>query len=151
MPAGRAYGSDGCSRGHRDNGPQIVGSHQMDTTPWPPALRYRFYRAWNIQMFGLAVAALAPALQFIQALALISFFSGAAILFCGAIMSRSALREAGRPSRWRNFTPRLEDWPPLAVRRFDPDQADLRRWADASTAAAIVAIAIGYAATTLLS
>ena len=79
----------------------------MDSTPWPPALRHRFYRAWNIQMFGLAVAALAPALQFIQALALISFFSGAAILFCGAIMSRSA------------FTPRLEDRPPLAVRRCD--------------------------------
>jgi hypothetical protein len=117
----------------------------MGDTIWPPALRYRFYRAWNIQMFGLAAVALAPAFQFNAAVVLVVFVSGGSVMFCGAIMSRSALRDAGRSTRWRNFTPRLKDWPPLAVRRFDPDHADLRRWADASTVAVVVALAIAYA------
>jgi hypothetical protein len=77
----------------------------MGDTTWPPELRYRFYRAWNIQMFGLAALALAPAFQFSAAVALVFFVGGGSVMFCGAIMSRSARREADRSTRWRNFTP----------------------------------------------
>jgi hypothetical protein len=123
----------------------------MNETPWPPALRYRFYRAWNTQMLGLAVALLSPAVQFNTPLALTFFFGGAVVMIDGAAMSRGAMREAGRSMRWRNHTPRLEDWPPLATRRLDAAQPGLRRWADASTAAVLVAAAIGYARSMILT
>lgn len=102
-------------------------------------------------MLGMAVALLSPAVQFNVAIAPVFFFGGAVVMFCGAVMSRGAMREAGRSTGWRNYTPRLEDWPPLATRRLDPDQPDLRRWADVSTAAVLVAAAIGYVGSMVLT
>jgi hypothetical protein len=118
---------------------------------WAPALRYEFYRAWNMSMVGVAIMGMAPVAEPVEALALVLFFGGGGVAGWGNLRTRRPLREAGRMTARRNGQPRLEDVPPLAVRRYDRDAADLRWRADLCTGAAIVSVAVGWGVSTLMA
>lgn len=112
---------------------------------WPTELRYRFYRAWIVSAYGFAAVPTAVVLQFSEPLAIAIALVGIAVCASGWYVAYHALLEAGR-SRWRARSPRFEDLPPVAIRRLDPDDDRLRRWADGAVAAVVVCFVIGWAA-----
>jgi hypothetical protein len=112
---------------------------------WPTELRYRFYRAWIVGAYGFAAVPTAAVFQFAEPLAIAIALVGFTVSASAWYVAYHALREAGR-SRWRARSPRIEDLPPLAIRRLDPDDARLRRWADGAAAALVVCFVIGWAA-----